>query len=719
MRKNLLLGALAIFGLTSTVFGQEKPFTCGNYQQLKKLYAENPGLEADYYYLLNKNKHTWKTKSGDDSTVYTIPIVFHILHEYGQENISDAQVYDEMDILNEDYSNTNPDNNTAQVPFDTIVGTAKIKFVLAKYDPFGNCTNGIEHLYTHMANKGDDYSKIHQWNRKEYLNIWVTNTIGSAGVAGYAYYPGSTVGSFFYADGVIILHDYIGSIGTGHPGTSRALTHEIGHYLGLAHTWGNNNDNNVACGDDQVPDTPETKGSPTSVCNYNANTCDDSDQGSAGYWTFDVKDNVQNYMDYSYCSMMFTRDQVQLMRNNLNQETAFRNNLWQDSNLTLTGTDLPEPGPLCVPIPDFTPDKNMVCIGDAVTFKNATYNGSVDTYAWSFPGGTPATSNAINPSVTYAESGFYNATLTVTNASGSASKTLEYAVYVSPSWVEHVGPFAEPFEGPNADFWISNNPENNEAYFHRVTQGGMDNSACYMLNNWRDVANAPIYSDDWFYYNRLGYNKDQLTTASYDLSNTSSVTVSFDYAYGTKATSVDDVTEKLVVYSSKDCGKTWTIKKTIDQEELLTVGYVGNNNFIPTNNVQYKNASFNYTTTAADVHTRFRFEFTASDFSSNLYIDNFNVSGVLGIQEENMISSVNVSPNPVAAGSEVSVEVSGITKNMELQVLDLNGAVIATVSVPDNNGTQVVNVPMNVAKGYYIINAIQGSTKSTHRVVVY
>ncbi len=168
MRKNLLLGALAVFGLTSTVFGQEKHFSCGNAEQLKKLYAENPGLEADYYHLLNKNKSIIHSKSGDDTTIYTIPIVFHILHEYGAENITDAQVYDEMQILNEDYSNTNPDAGAVVNPFDTIVGTAKIRFVLAKYDPFGNCTNGIEHIYTHMANKGDDYSKIHQWNRKEY-----------------------------------------------------------------------------------------------------------------------------------------------------------------------------------------------------------------------------------------------------------------------------------------------------------------------------------------------------------------------------------------------------------------------------------------------------------------------------------------------------------------------------------------------------------------------
>lgn len=719
MRKNLLLGALAVFGLSATVFGQDKHFQCGNAEQLKKLYAEHPELEADYYHLLQKSKTVGKTKSGEDTVTYVIPIVFHILHEYGEENISDVQVYDQMEILNEDYSNTNPDADDVVTPFDTIVGTAKIKFRLAALDPYGNCTNGIEHIYTHMANKGDDFSKLHQWNRKEYLNVWVTNTIGSAGVAGYAYYPSATMGNFFFADGIIILHDYIGSIGTGSPGSSRALTHEIGHYLGLAHTWGSNNDNNVACGDDQVEDTPETKGSPTSVCILNANTCDDDDQGSAGYWNFDVIDNVQNYMDYSYCSMMFSKQQVELMRNNLNQETAFRNNLWQDSNLVLTGTNVPtEDAPTCAPIADFHILKNMVCEGDAVNYINSSYNAVVDDFLWEFPGGTPATSTSPNPSVTYSTPGFYTATLTVSNAQGADSKTIFQGVYVSPGWAEHEGPYVETFNS-GSDFWISNNPENNHAYFHRVATGGKDNSACYMLNNWKDVANAALFSDDYFYYDRLGYNKDSLTTAAYDLGSTTNVTVSFDYAYGTKATTLDDVTERLVVYSSRDCGKTWQQRKIIQQEDLLTVGYVGNINFIPSSNSEWKTATFNYTTSAQDVHTRFRFAFTASDFSSNLFIDNFNVMGTLGINDEELMSTINVSPNPIASGSELSVEVSGNTRDMELQVVDLNGAIVATIAVPDMNGTQTVNVPMNVAKGYYLINAVQGASKSTHRVAVY
>lgn len=290
MRKQILLGALTAFGflLGSQATAQETHMKCGNPEALKKLYADNPGLEADYLKLMNKYRthHTVGTKSYD---TITIPIVFHIVHEYGVENLSDAQVIDQVAILNRDFLKSNADTADVVPQFDTIIGQANIRFALAQIDPYGNCTNGIEHIYSHNTNQGDDYSKINQWYRDQYLNIWVVKSIGSAGVAGYAYYPTSTVGSFFFADGIIILHDYIGSIGTSNAFRSRALTHEIGHYLGLAHTWGNDNDPGVASScnqDDGIDDTPLCIGQTS--CNLNANTCNDTTPTQSPYWDFDA-----------------------------------------------------------------------------------------------------------------------------------------------------------------------------------------------------------------------------------------------------------------------------------------------------------------------------------------------------------------------------------------------------------------------------------------------
>ena len=732
MRKKLLLGVFSLIGVISTgkSFAQETHFTCGSHTQMKKLYAENPGLEEDYKKLLNRYKEN-RIINGKSTTVRVIPIVFHIVHEYGVENVTDQQIQDQMVILNEDYRKLNADTNIVIAPFDSMIGDAYIEFRLATLDPWGNCTNGIEHIYNHNTNQGDDYSKLGQWDRDKYLNVWLTKTIGSAGVAGYAYYPTGVTGTGFFRDGIIILHDYVGSIGTGSPGRSRALTHEIGHWLGLAHTWGNDNDpgSSASCGqDDGIKDTPNCIG--MTSCNLSMNSCDDT-QTLDSYWgALDPVDNAQNYMDYSYCSVMFTKGQTEFMNNVLDQETSGRSNLFTAANLAETGTSTTTPV-TCAPLADFYVDVNgaisntgananvmSACVNDPIAFKDASWKAGVTSWAWSFPGATPSTSTSQNPTVTYAAPGWYDVTLTVSNSVGSDTKTIQHMVYIQGDWAEYTGPRTEDFN-QNANFWISLNPENNDASFHRVTSGGRQNSACFKLNNWKDVSNAQMFTDDWYYYDRLANSKDYLITPAMDLRSTSNVTISFDYAYGTKATATTDITEKLIVYYSRDCGKTWIQKTSLTGAALVTAGYVGNTDYTPNNDLQWKTASFTHTPTAADNKVKFKFEFTASDFSSNFYFDNFNVSGTLGIEDNGVLSTISIAPNPVATGSDLAVEVPTAANGMKLIVMDLKGAIISTTEVPASSGVQTVNIPMNVAKGCYILNAVQGAAKSTHRVVVY
>lgn len=708
MYKRLLLSGLtSICLLTSvSVIAQGQP--CGASERLKKLYAEDPQLKLDRELLMQKYTEVREEADGKKRQLIIIPVVFHIMHEYGPENISDAQVQQEMTILNEDFNKLNADTTQTIGLFKPIAGDAEIEFRLARLDPYGNCTNGIEHIYTHLTDNGDDFCKLSQWNRAEYLNIWVVSSFEEPGLLGYSFYPTAAVGGNFFRDGVIMLHSQIGTTGTAVGSDGRTLTHEIGHYLGLSHTWGDSNDPEIACGDDDVADTPITKGH-FSVCPLFDKDCDAT-----------IVENVQNFMEYSQCSTMFTKDQATFMHNVLLQETSGRNNLYTEANLALTGVDQ-IPAPTCIPVADFSSDKRMVCVGDQVQFDDASWRATVTDYAWSFPGGTPSTSTAANPTVVYNQDGYYSVSLIVSNANGSDTMYFPNMIYASAAWPEFTGPYNEDFESGSAGWWHVQNPENNWAHFQLLNGVGRGNSRGFELNNYKDISNADPYTNDWFYYDRLGNSKDYLISPSFDLSNTSNVTVSFDYAYGTKATALADVTEQVKVYTSRDCGQTWQLRSnaTLSDEEIISAGYVGNSNFIPTVDEEWKTQSFTYATTAQDTKLRFRFEFIASDKSSNFFFDNFNISGTLGIEENGERLGISIAPNPVAAGSEIAVQINGTSENMELQVVDINGALISVTQVAASNGTQTVLLPLNVAKGCYFINAVKGNIHSTNRVIVF
>ncbi len=331
---------------------------CGTTQVLNELYQKHPELKIAYDQFVIENKAKYAETKG--TKVYIIPVVVHVLHQYGAENISDEQIYDAIKVLNRDYRKLNSDTSDIVPGFKPIAGDCRIEFRLAKKDPSGKCTNGIDRIFSHETNNGDDYSKLHQWSRSNYLNIWVVKAIkaGNGEVAGYSYYPTAVSGVMSFADGVILLSNYIGSIGTSNVYTSRTLTHEIGHYLGLAHCWGSTNDPGVACGDDGIEDTPVSVG--WSTCTLTNN--DICVPGTA--------ENVQNYMEYSYCSRMFTQGQASFMRNTLINSMASRNNLWSDTNLIYTG--VLDTIVSCAPVPDFKPLRSIIKAGTSINFLNYT-----------------------------------------------------------------------------------------------------------------------------------------------------------------------------------------------------------------------------------------------------------------------------------------------------------------------------------------------------------
>ena len=190
-----------------------------------------------------------------------IPIVVHIVWNTSTQNISDAQIASQIDVLNRDFRRTNPDVNSTPAPFLPLTADARVEFYLADVDPNGVSTTGIDRRQTTVTSFFDDDAvKLHNtggadpWPASRYLNVWVCQLGG--GLLGYAQFPGGPDAT----DGVVILHSAFGDIGTAAPPfhLGRTATHEIGHWLNLNHIWG---DDGTGCsGTDNVADTPNQAG---------------------------------------------------------------------------------------------------------------------------------------------------------------------------------------------------------------------------------------------------------------------------------------------------------------------------------------------------------------------------------------------------------------------------------------------------------------------------
>ncbi len=278
--KHVVLGIAAC---TLSLVASAQRYQCGTDQMRAQRIAQDPTYlerEANYEHeiqeLIRNSAHM--DRGGD--VIFTIPIVFHIIHLGGTENISNEQILNQLDNMNADFRALNPDVNNVNPTFTDLVGDAMIQFALPTKDPFGNCTNGIDRIRTPETLRGTDKSKLNPWPRDKYLNVWVVHDVTVAGAAGYAYFPNSFDNPVTrIADGIIIEDAYIGSIGTGDPYRSTALSHEVGHYLNLPHVWGNGNDQDLGtappghmvseCGDDGVEDTPPTRGWDETCADFN------------------------------------------------------------------------------------------------------------------------------------------------------------------------------------------------------------------------------------------------------------------------------------------------------------------------------------------------------------------------------------------------------------------------------------------------------------------
>jgi hypothetical protein len=342
MKVQLPLLMLATTLCAGNLFSQEaneaekKVHRCSTTEYMNEMLANDPEWAARIEQL-NEEFKTYNPAPGERA-VLRIPVVFHVVYQNATENISSSRLTDQLAVLNKDYRKTNTDTNLIPAPWKSIAADTEIEFCLATVDNLGQPTTGINRVETTVSSfntnnnvKFSSSGGADAWPRDKYLNIWVCD-LGSS-LLGYAQFPGGASST----DGVVLHYKYTGTVGSTAPyNKGRTGTHEVGHWLGLFHIWG---DSPGCSPDDGISDTPlqaeETYGCPTWPL---TDACSTTSPGIM----------FMNYMDYTNdaCMYMFTVGQKNRMTQIMNSSSgrlALKNGLWQGCG-TVSAPELPSFG---------------------------------------------------------------------------------------------------------------------------------------------------------------------------------------------------------------------------------------------------------------------------------------------------------------------------------------------------------------------------------------
>ena len=653
--------------------GAQIEHKCGHHLLLSKMLKDSIFKQQfEKEQLLLKKNNSLKLFRG---TVFKVPIVFHVVHNNGIEKISREQVLDALENLNKDLRALRADTATVDSAFKHLIADVEVEFVLATKAPDGTCFSGVtytESAYSYNYGDIDGYDQIQDvinfndvfqgiWPGRQYLNVFVCGSVGD-GIAGYSFYPNGNGNSMNW--GIWLRHDYCGSVGTGSPSASKTFVHEVGHWLNLPHTWGSTNEPNLIdnCdSDDGVDDTPNTIGS--TWCNYNETTC-----GSVS--------NIENHMEYSPCRKMFTLGQKDRMRTALTSSVGGRSNLITPSNHYLTGIDA-EP-PFCKT--DFFAESYITCEGDSLFFQDQSFHNPL-FWSWEFEGGNPESSFSQDTYSHYPEAGIFDVSLT------SSGDSLDFITEIKSDKVvvmEYTGtqlPYFEGFENTNLSTpdWILVN--GNWQVTNTASSSGMN---CLKINN-TNLSTGTIHT---------------LESKTFDLSSADRAYFSFKYAFAKNDNSNND---KLKVLASNDCGKTWSVRKLIQYNQLTTAP--NQNNFVPASD-EWEQANITSIIGPFCVENfRFKFEFTSGG-GNDLFIDDINISYENNTSLSEITKhSISISPNPASELLKIS---SSFYIN-QIQIFDLAGKLVTEKSVSETR-----DLPLDIKllnNGFYTILVNPNSNK--------
>jgi PKD repeat protein len=447
----------------------------------------------------------------------------------------------------------------------------------------------------------------------------------------------------------------------------------------------------------------------------------------------DIRPNIENIMDYSSCPKMFTEGQVNKMRLSASSTIGNRNLLVDTLNLKFTGILDANGNPTtvspCGPVSDFASNKLITCAGQSIVYNSTSYNSTPSSYAWVFEGGSPATSTLATQSVTYSTPGTYSVSLTTSNGNGSSTKTVES--YVTTNW--NAGlislPYSENFESGQwwPAGWVNVNADYNTHSWEMSNYGAGTLSNSYhslVLGNANYVSFFPGFAG----------NVDIMETPNFDFTNTSNISFSFDYSFARKTGVTSD---DFRVQYSLDCGGTWSNMPSIPAITAMVAATGGTVNapYIPlssltssTNpNPKWKNVTVanGFFSSLVDNKrdVKFRFYFMndiENGQSQNLYIDNINISGTVGIHEFENSLGLSIYPNPTNSSATIQLT-SPKDSKIDILVYDVTGRIVEQNQVnaaAGVNSKYTVNTSSKLNAGIYFITLVIDNNKITKKLII-
>lgn len=757
IRKVIYTTAL-LLGTTSLSMAQTFTLPCGADEQHDMVLQESPEVKAkmdaynkaftEFIKKVDLEEFRASNKNKNEGPIYYLPVVFHILHDNGNENIPDQRVIDEITILNRNFRASSTFRDRIREIYKDIEADARIEFRLAKFDPNGRPTNGIQRIHAGpLANRANDNVKLGGWDPWRYVNIWVAGGIVTNSpfpVGGYAYFPNGAPRAS--VDGCIVLSTTVGNINSSNPFDYNTVGHEIGHYLGLAHPFQGSNIDTCSLDGDFLFDTPPTFFTPgegrfagVSTRNF----CSKPDSNTCTTDNPDMPDQYENYMDYfsgPCANNMFTLQQAARMRFTLEN---YRRGLWSEENLLRTGIKYDTFDSRPVPIAAFNLAGNQsltetrVCVGNQVIFREGAWNAAVTNWEWNFgEGATPQTfTGRTPPAVTYNTPGPKTVSLTVTGVNGTNTLTQENFIQVE-------GPTeARPGTFHTADWDYVNNFLENGWYFENEMRD---------MNPWQRVSNAVFDGNASMMLNSRQLSRNfrySLVSPSFDFSGASNPYFEFYYSFAPNLTTLagnrtGDSQDGMSISVSLDCGRTWLQRQYLGGQPtaanppaanplstlpinpvLNATGVQSTVNFIPSGPAQWRRAVINGTNNIpAQSNVRFRITFTSSG-GNNFYIDNVMTGLALNLSEVTKSDlSFEAFPNPFSETATIRYKLP-LQTQVNIQLFDITGKLVSeVVNEQQMQGEQNIDINkrnLNLTKGVYFVKITLGGEQTyTHKLLV-